>query len=80
MNTAVIVGTSTNIESYSKNIEGCIKSTSNFTETIYTNICTGQISSVKNGTADMAGNVALVIMGIVIVCFFIVLLIKFLKN
>lgn len=52
MNTAIIANESANIELYNKNLEACLKPTYNLTGTMYTNVCTGEISKVPNGTLD----------------------------
>lgn len=67
MNTAVIVSTSTNVESYSKSVNDCLKSTSQWAETIYTNICTGQTYTVANGTLDVSLNVLIISFGVVMI-------------
>jgi hypothetical protein len=53
---------------YATELNQCIKEKTNLTETMYTNICTGEKYSVPNGTVDMIG---IIFIGLVILSFFV---------
>ena len=65
-----------NLNIDAKTLEQCLKSISNWGETIYQNICTGQSSSVTWGTMDFVGTTILTIFGVTFVLIFVVFLIK----
>lgn len=59
--TSIVLGNETaNIELYSKNVEACLKSVSNFNHTVYMNVCTGQSYTVPMGFWDYVVYIGLV--------------------
>jgi hypothetical protein len=56
-----------NLNIDAKTLEQCLKATTNFGGTIYTNICTGTQSVIPWGTADWALGVFLLVIGVGVV-------------
>lgn len=52
-NTSIVIPVSENANVTTNPLEDCLKSTSNFTETTYHNICSGQIYSIPAGFWDI---------------------------
>ena len=60
----IILPSNTNLNIDSKTLEQCLKSITNFGNTVYQNICTGQVTSVAWGNADWFLGIFLVCLGI----------------
>lgn len=65
------------------NMAFCLSETSNLTEKIVTNVCSGEVTTIPYGTLDIFGHVAVVIMLIlstVVLSFIARFMIKEMRN
>jgi hypothetical protein len=69
-----VVTTSDNVTVSTQPIDNCLKSTSNFTETTYQNICNGQSYTVPRGSLDIIGFSILIALGMSLVFIILVML------
>jgi hypothetical protein len=56
-----------NLNLDSQTLEQCLKSTTKFGETVYTNICNGQTYSIPMGAMDLVGFLILIAIGLSVI-------------
>lgn len=52
---------------YAENLDQCLKGTSEFLQTVYTNVCSGETYAVANGFWDYIGLFIMAFIGIMLV-------------
>lgn len=71
METNYIVPVSGNADIYSKNIKECLKGTYRFKETVFQNVCNGDVYTIKAGGWDYFAGLFMASLGICIIVFLV---------
>ena len=66
-----VITDSSNVDITTQPLGDCLKSTSQFWDTVYTNVCTGEVSTVANGFWDVLGFSILCAFGIAVIIVFL---------
>jgi hypothetical protein len=63
-----------------QNIAECLRETTNFTETVVTNICNGTVTHIANGTAGTTGIILLIGIGVFALFAFTAMFISIMRD